>query len=300
MKPALITHTDCLAHIGTAGYQEVPDRLRVVLTALEDMDLLRIDAPYAAREDLRRAHTDAHIANIMQSLAPGESIDLDYDTALDSHTSDAALRAVGAVCVAVDGVMDEDFTQAFCAVRPPGHHAEPERAMGFCYFSSIAIAALRARQVHGLNRVAIIDFDVHHGNGTQACVENQEGIYFASIHQHPHYPNTGEEVDTPNIRNIPMQAGTSAADWRKAFAGKIVADLHDFKPELILVSAGFDAHKDDPLGEFNLTEADYSWVGTELSKLADKYCAGRMISVLEGGYNLKALANSAKAYIKAT
>ncbi len=302
MKPALITHTDCLAHGGTAGYQEVPDRLRVVLDALEDMDLLRMDAPYAAREDLLRVHSDAHIARMLQRVEPGQSIDLDYDTALDTHTSNAALRAAGAVCAAVDGVVAQEkectFKQAFCAVRPPGHHAEPERAMGFCYFSSVAIAALRAQQVHGLERVAVVDFDVHHGNGTQAALANKPGTYFASLHQHPHYPNTGAEVDTANIRNIPMPAGTSAADWCKAFADKVIPDLHDFKPELILVSAGFDAHKDDPLGEFNLTERDYAWLGTELSKLANTYCDGRMISVLEGGYNLNALASSARAYIE--
>lgn len=299
MKKALITHTDCLAHGGTAGYQEVPDRLSVVLAALQDMDLLRLDAPIAAREDLLRAHTDTHITHMLQTVAPGDVVDLDYDTALDSNTSVAALRAAGAVCAAVDGVKDGSFKQAFCAVRPPGHHAEPKRAMGFCYFSSVAIAALRARQVHGLKRIAIVDFDVHHGNGTQACVENRDGIYFASIHQHPHYPNTGVEVDTPNIRNIPLPAGTSAADWRQAFKNKIIADVRAFKPELILVSAGFDAHKDDPLGAFNLTEDDYAWLGEELSTLANTYCDGRMISVLEGGYNLKALANSVQAYIGA-
>lgn len=303
MKLALITHTDCLAHIGTAGYQEVPDRLRVVLQALEDMDFLRLDAPTATQEDLRRVHSSAHIARMLQTVKPGEVIDLDYDTALDSRTSKAALRAAGAVCLAVDGVMAEEtkrtFKQAFCAVRPPGHHAEPERAMGFCYFSSIAIAALRAKQVYGLERVAVVDFDVHHGNGTQAALANVPGTYFASLHQHPHYPNTGIETDTPNIRNVPMPAGTSAQEWCQAFEDKVISDLHDFKPELILVSAGFDAHKDDPLGEFNLTETEYAWLGNRLSSLAAKYCEGRMVSVLEGGYNLNALAKSARAYIEA-
>lgn len=303
MKHALITHIDCLAHTGTGGYQEVPDRLRVVLQALENMDFLRLDAPYAAREDLLRVHTNAHIDRMLQAVEPGKTIALDYDTALGNHTADAALRAAGAVCAAVDGVMNPKaearFKQAFCAVRPPGHHAEPEKAMGFCYFSSIAIAALRAVQVYGVERVAVVDFDVHHGNGTQAALANVSGTYFASIHQHPHYPNTGTKVDTPNIRNIPMPAGTSAKDWKRAFTDKIITDLHAFKPELILVSAGFDAHQDDPLGEFNLTEKEYAWLGGELSKLATQYCGGRMISVLEGGYNLKALAKSVHAYIAA-
>ncbi len=297
MKPALITHADCLAHVGTSGYQEVPDRLRVVLTALENMDFLRLDAPYAAREDLLRVHSSAHIDLMLQTVKSDEIIDLDYDTALDSRTADAALRAAGAVCLAVDGVMQGKFKQVFCAVRPPGHHAEPEKAMGFCYFSSIAIAALRAKQVYGLARIAVVDFDVHHGNGTQEALANVTGTYFASLHQHPHYPNTGQDVDIPNIRNIPMPAGTSAQDWRGAFEDKVITDLHAFKPELILVSAGFDAHKDDPLGAFNLTEDDYAWLGCVLSKIAAKYCAGRMISVLEGGYNLDALSKSTHAYI---
>jgi len=300
MKTALITHTECLAHIGTLGYQEIPDRLHVVLGALDDMDLLRLEAPYAAREDLLRVHSGDHIALMLQKIQSGEMLNLDYDTALDSFTSSAALRAAGAVCAGVDGVMGGSFKQVFCAVRPPGHHAEPERAMGFCYFSSVAIGALRALQVHKLERVAVVDFDVHHGNGTQAALANYPGAYFASLHQHPHYPNTGAEVDTANIRNIPMCAGTSAQEWRREFTDKVISDLHDFKPKLILVSAGFDAHKDDPLGEFNLTEHDYAWLAKELCAIADTYCHGRMVSVLEGGYNLKALANSVRAYIEAT
>ena len=299
MKTALISHPDCLAHKGTPGYQEVPQRLSVVLTALADLDLRKLDAPLATRENLLRVHSDEHIDRMLQKVPPGQTITLDYDTALDCSTADAALRAAGAVCRAVDGVMDKAYTKAFCAVRPPGHHAEPAQAMGFCYFSAIAIAALRAKQVHGLARVAVVDFDVHHGNGTQAALTNIPGMYFASIHQHPHYPGTGEIVDTPNIRNIPMPAGTSAKDWCTAFANKIISDLHDFKPEIILVSAGFDAHKDDPLGVFNLTEADYAWLGASLSETADKYSNGRLVSVLEGGYNLRALANSARAYVEA-
>ncbi|PHS37500.1 MAG: acetoin utilization protein [Robiginitomaculum sp.] len=299
MKTALISHPDCLAHAGTAGYQEVPQRLSVVLSALADLDLLELDAPLATREDLLRVHSEAHIDRILQTVAPGQTIDLDDDTALDCFTADAALRAAGAVCSAVDGVMNKDYTKAFCAVRPPGHHAEPEQAMGFCYFSAIAIAALRAKQVYGLARIAVVDFDVHHGNGTQTALSNIPGMYFASIHQHPHYPGTGAEVDHPNIRNIPMPAGTSAEDWRTAFSDKIIQDLQAFRPEIILVSAGFDAHKDDPLGEFNLTEQDYAWLGVSLSETAEKYSNDRLVSVLEGGYNLRALAKSARTYVEA-
>jgi len=297
MKTALITHPDCLAHGGTAGYQEIAERLSVVLSALADLDMLRIDAPLAVLEDLLRAHSHAHIERILQTIAPGETLALDYDTALDANTANAALRATGAVCKAVDGVMNGDFIKAFCAVRPPGHHAEPEQAMGFCYFSALAIGALRAKQVFGLARVAVVDFDVHHGNGSQAVLANIPGIYFTSIHQHPHYPNTGKESGIHNIRNIPMPAGTSAKDWRTAFEDNILRDLQEFKPELVLVSAGFDAHKDDPLGEFNLCEKDYAWLGASLSDIANTHSQGRLVSVLEGGYNLDALAKSARAYV---
>jgi len=299
MKTALITHDECFGHGVMPGYQEVPERLRVVLDALSDMDLLRLKAPKADISDLRLVHSAAHIDTVLQTIDDGDRVDLDYDTALDSFTASAALRAAGAALAAVDGVMEGSYKKVFCAVRPPGHHAEPARAMGFCYFSSIAIAAIYAREHHGLSRIAIVDFDVHHGNGTQAAVENKDGIYFASIHQHPHYPNTGVDVSAPNIRNIPLPAGTSAQEWRAAFTDKIIADVHSFRPELIFVSAGFDAHKDDPLGEFNLGEADYAWLGETLSELADTYCEGRLISLLEGGYNLKALAKSARAYIEA-
>ena len=299
MKTALITHTDCFAHEGQGGYQEIPERLHVVLEALKDMDLLRLDAPLAEMKDLWRVHGGPYVQKILQKVALGDKVELDYDTALDSFTANAALRAAGATCLAVDGVMDGTYKKTFCAVRPPGHHAEPNTAMGFCYFNSVAIAALRAREHYGLERVAVIDFDVHHGNGTQAALANYPGTYFASLHQHPHYPNTGAEVATPNIRNVPLPTGTSAREWCQEFESKVITDLHDFKPELILVSAGFDAHKDDPLGEFNLTERDYAWLGKTLTGLADDYADGRLISILEGGYDLPALANSARAYIEA-
>ena len=171
--------------------------------------------------------------------------------------------------------------------------------MGFCYFSSVAIAALRAREHYGLTRVAVVDFDVHHGNGTQAALSGIDGTYFASLHQHPHYPNTGHSVDTPNIRNIPLPAGTSARHWRNEFEHKVITDLHEFKPEIIFVSAGLDAHKDDPLGEFLLADKDYAWLGQQLTYLANTYAKGRLISMLEGGYNLSALASSAAAYVEA-
>ncbi len=299
MAITFITHTDCLGHLGQKNYEETPKRLEVVLTALKRLDGNWVDAPLAKNEDLLRAHPQSHIDKMLQSVAPDHCVELDYDTALDTHTAKAISRAVGAVCRAVDGVCTGEFAQAFCAVRPPGHHAEPERAMGFCYFSAIAIAAFRARQVHNVERVAVIDFDVHHGNGTQACLEGKEGFYVGSIHQHPHYPNTGTEVDTPNIRNIPLPGGTSAKHWWQEYNDKIIKDIHAFKPGLILVSAGFDAHRDDPLGEFNLTEDDYSALAQQLSSLANTYANGRLVSVLEGGYNMEALANSTVAYVNA-
>lgn len=308
MKTAFFTHPDCQAHPAVPGHLETPARLDVILEALNDSrfdDLIRLDAPKADRMDLLLAHSELLVETVLDQAPTGDQpVKLDYDTVIGVQTPAAALRAAGSVCAAVDGVMDGSFGAAFCAVRPPGHHAEIDKAMGFCFFSSIAIAALQAKHHHGLSRIAIVDFDVHHGNGTQDVLKNVDGMYFGSIHQHRHYPDTGTGVENiPDgpciIRNVPMPAGTPASDWREAFEQTILADLDDFKPELILVSAGFDAHRDDPLGAFNLTDPDYAWLGQMLKACADKYASGRLVSALEGGYNLPALASSVAAYIKA-
>lgn len=301
---ALLAHPDTQGHVGLEGYQENPNRLTSIMTALEDEQfdkLIRESAPHAEREDLLRVHPPAFIDFIMQSVpVGGDLLHIDYDTALSPGTAAAASRAAGAVCAALDGVIEGRYTNAFCASRPPGHHAEPATAMGFCFFSNIAIAAQKARHVHGIQKIAIVDFDVHHGNGTQAALWDVEDMYFGSIHQHPHYPNTGalvEEQGKGFVRNIPMPAGTSAEAWRKEYEAIILADVDEFKPDLILVSAGFDAHHDDPLGEFNLLDLDYQRLGQQLQALANSHCDGRLVAALEGGYNLDALARSTCAFI---
>ena len=304
IKTALYSHPDTQGHIGLDGYQENPDRLTSVMDALEHErfdHLIRASAPHADREDLARVHPPAFIDFILQTVpVDGDFVRIDYDTALSPGTADAASRAAGAVCAALDGVLASEYTNAFCATRPPGHHTEPDKAMGFCFFSNIAIAAQRARQVHGIKKIAVVDFDVHHGNGTQAALWDIEDMYFASIHQHPHYPNTGVPVTNQGkgfVRNVPMPAGTSAEDWRKQYDSIILKDVDEFAPDLILVSAGFDAHHDDPLGEFNLLDADYQRLGEQLQTLANKHCDGRLVAALEGGYNLDALARSTCAFI---
>jgi acetoin utilization deacetylase AcuC-like enzyme len=306
MTTALYTHPETQGHVGLAGYQENPDRVEAIIDALDIPkfdNLMRKSAPRASVDDLLRVHPPAFIEFILQDVpADGEFVTIDYDTALSPGTANAASRAAGAICQALDGVIEGDFSSAFCLTRPPGHHAEPVRAMGFCYFSNVAIAAQRARQVHGIGKIAVVDFDVHHGNGTQEALKNTEDMYFGSIHQHPHYPNTGDAIinDGPAIiRNIPLPGGTTVEDWRKEYESKILADVDDFKPELILVSAGFDAHRDDPLGEFNLLEGDYHRLGKQLMELAQIHCKGRLVASLEGGYNLKALANSVRAFVDA-
>ncbi len=308
MKSALYSHSDCDLHAAAARHPEAPERLTAIADALSDPrfdSLIRKEAPLADRMDLQLAHTNRLIGTILDNApAEGAYVRLDADTVMSFATPRAALRAAGAACAAVDGVMAGAFQSAFCAMRPPGHHAEPDRAMGFCFFSNIAIAALQARQHHGLDRIAVVDFDVHHGNGTQEVLRRTEGMYFASIHQHPHYPGTGTGTENITggpcrIRNIPLAGGTSAKAWRQSFAQTILEDLDQFEPELILVSAGFDAHRDDPLGAFNLVEDDYHWLGEQLSGVAKAHASSRLVSALEGGYNLEVLGTSVAAYIEA-
>jgi acetoin utilization deacetylase AcuC-like enzyme len=304
MKTALITHPDTQGHVGLEGYQENPDRLTSIMDRLDDQKykhLIRESAPRASIDDLMRVHPPAYIEFMLQDVpADGDFVHIDYDTALSPGTANAASRAAGAVCHALDGVIEGRYDNAFCATRPPGHHAEPKQAMGFCFFSNIAVAAQKARNVHSIQKIAVVDFDVHHGNGTQAALWDIEDMYFGSIHQHPHYPNTGTVVEDQGkgfVRNIPLPGGTSAEAWRKEYDNVILADVDEFKPDLILVSAGFDAHHDDPLGEFNLLDEDYHRLGQQLQALANSHCDGRLVAALEGGYNLDALARSTCAFI---
>lgn len=298
MTTALITHPDCLNHINPDGHPERVGRLHAIAAALQDFELLRIEAPIGEDEHILRAHPQTHIDRI-KAAGVGH---LDADTYMSEGSLRAAYRGVGAVVRAVDMVMGDNVTNVFCAVRPPGHHAERETPMGFCLFGNITVAAKHALESHGLSRVAIMDFDVHHGNGTQNLVWEDDRILFASSHQMPLYPGSGAAHETGahgNVLNVPLDPETDGAVFRKAMDTQILPAIDVFEPELILISAGFDAHKNDPLANLNWVEDDFAWATHRLCDLADKHCEGRVVSTLEGGYDLIGLAASCAAHIKA-
>jgi acetoin utilization deacetylase AcuC-like enzyme len=301
---ALITHPDCLGHDPGPWHPECPDRLRAVLRALEHKEfqaLLREAAPLATREQLALVHPAGYIDAILAiDPGPDERISLDADTAMSPGSRQAALRAAGGAVRAVDAVMEGWARRAFAAIRPPGHHAEPARAMGFCLFANAAIAARHARSRWGLKRVAVVDFDVHHGNGTQAIFWDDPGLFYASSHQHPCYPGTGQEDErgaADNIVNAPLPPGSGGAAFRAAWTERLLPALDRFAPELLIVSAGFDAHKADPLAQLRLETADFAWLTKELVTVAARHGGGRLVSLLEGGYDLDALAASAAAHV---
>jgi acetoin utilization deacetylase AcuC-like enzyme len=303
VKTLYYSHADFLLHDTGISHPESVDRLRSIASALDAPEfsgLIRASPPPGTEQQIRLIHTKAHIDTVFNAVPQHGLHYLDSDTVLSPGSGKAALRAVGAVCDAVNKILAGEADNAFCAVRPPGHHAEAERAMGFCLFNNIAIAAEYARTHHQLKRIAIVDFDVHHGNGTQAAFYEQPAVLYASSHEVPHYPGTGypSETGAGNIINVPLAAGDSGLEFRQKYSRIILPALRAFKPELILVSAGFDAHKDDPLASIRLVEDDYRWITQELMEIAGIYCGGRMISILEGGYNLKALAASVAVHVK--
>ena len=303
MTTFLYTHPACLDHDPGRHHPESPARLRAVLAALDDPEFARLErreAPEAAREDLLRVHSRRNVEGILAAVPKTGHIAIDADTVLSPASGEAALRAAGAVVAAVDAVVANEADNAFCAVRPPGHHAEPQRAMGFCLFNNAAIGALRARKVHGLARVAVVDFDVHHGNGTQAAFEADGSLFYASTHQYPLYPGTGaaSETGVGNVVNVPLRPMAGSSQFRLGVTQRILPALDAFRPELVLVSAGFDAHNSDPLAQLMLDEADYTWVTEKLIEIAYRHAAGRVVATLEGGYDLSALAASAAAHLR--
>jgi acetoin utilization deacetylase AcuC-like enzyme len=306
MSVALFTHPAALDHDTGEFHPECPDRVRYVLRALEAPEfsnLLREIAPLAPIEALKAAHAADHVDRILaMHPEPGAMQAIDADTVVSHGSVEAARRAAGAACAAVDAVMEGWANAAFVAMRPPGHHAEAGQAMGFCLFNNAAIAAYHARARWGLKRIAVVDFDVHHGNGTQDIFFNDPDLFYASSHQHPCYPGTGlphERGIAGNILNMQLAPGSRGEDFREAWAQGILPALDEFKPELLIISAGFDAHAADPLAQLRLTVADFTWITEELLALADRVCPGRVVSLLEGGYDLDALAASAAAHVRA-
>ncbi|WP_298098747.1 histone deacetylase family protein [Brevundimonas sp.] len=302
MSVALFTHPDMLAHRPGVGHPESPERLQAVLDALDaaDLGLDRHAATEAAVADLERLHPADHVARLLAAGPDSGLRQLDADTVLSPGSVRAARLAAGAVIDAVRAVARSETARAFAAVRPPGHHAEPGQSMGFCLFSNVAVAA-RVAQSEGMARVAVIDFDVHHGNGTQAAFESDDSLFLGSIHQSPLYPGTGaaSETGVGNIVNVPVPPHAAREAWRGAFAGGLMPALEAFRPDLILISAGFDAHRRDPLAHQSLEAEDFAWATRAVLEVARSRCGGKVVSSLEGGYDLEGLGRSAVAHVQA-
>lgn len=304
MSTALITHESCSGHVTPGGHPEQVARLRAVLTALESpefQDLVRVEAPRASHEAILRAHSQKHLDRVLDAIPDDGFTSIDSDTFASPGSLEAAYRAAGAVIAAVDMVLDDEVGNAFCAIRPPGHHAERDRPMGFCLFNNAAIGALHAIEARGLARVAIIDFDVHHGNGTQDIFEADARVFYGSTHEWPLYPGTGaeHEVGMGNIVNVQLPAMTGSMEFREAFELGVIMPMARFRPDLIIISAGFDAHGDDPLANLLLHELDFAWATEQLCRQAKELCAGRVVSTLEGGYDLDALRRSTATHVRA-
>lgn len=303
MSIAIISHDDCVLHQAGEIHPESPRRVEVIRDAISRFHfkhpVMEVEAPLVRREHLLRVHPK-HYIDWLDSIAPTEGlVGIDEDTFMNKDTLRAAFLAAGSVPAAVDLVMAGTVQAAFCNVRPPGHHAEREKAMGFCFFNNVAVGVMHAMEEHGLSRVAIIDFDVHHGNGTQQIFQDNPGVMLCSSFEHPLYPGYEPESDNDHIINLPLPAGTKGEDFRTKAAAAWFDKLNAFKPQFIFFSAGFDAHVKDPLANIELTDADYVWLTTKIREIAETHCQGKIVSVLEGGYHLDALAHCVPAHINA-
>ncbi len=310
-KTGYYTHSVCSKHEMGAGHPECPERLgaiqdRLLMSSL-DLGLTSIEAPEAPLADIELAHDRMYVAalrglsdRLIEEQAAGgpNYAHLDADTAINAHTWQAALRSAGAALAATDAVIAGELENAFCAVRPPGHHALRNRAMGFCFFNNVAVAAKYAVERHGLKRVAVVDFDVHHGNGTEDILSGDERVLMVSFFQHPFYPHSGTDNPAANMLNIPVAAYTKGMDVRELVDTYWVPRLEEFKPEMIFISAGFDAHREDDMGQMGLTEQDYAWITDRIRTIALRHAKGRIVSCLEGGYSLSALGRSVEAHLR--
>lgn len=302
MTTAYITHFQCDKHNMGADHPESPQRLGAIQNRLINgqlMDFLRhVEAPTATREQLVATHQPDYVDSIFARAPEEGQVELEAETIMMPHTLEASLYAAGAVVKAVDMVMTQQVDNAFCAVRPPGHHAEFDKAMGFCLFNNIAVGARYATAQYDLERVAIVDFDVHHGNGTEDIFKQDQRVLYASSYQHPFYPYSDPGASHDNILHMPLEAGSGSAAFRQVILDQLIPALDDFKPQLIMISAGFDAHKEDPMGQLRLDETDYTWITDQLRAAAERHCGGRIVSVLEGGYNIDALGRAAFCHIR--
>lgn len=302
MTTAFITHRDCQLHDMGAHHPESPGRLTAINDHLIaqgiDAYFVYYDAPLATLEQLNRVHPASHLERLKRSSPEHGIVHLDPDTAMNPHTWQAALRSAGAGVMAVDLVMSGEVENAFCAIRPPGHHAERENAMGFCFINNVAVAARHALEVHGLERVAVIDFDVHHGNGTEDIFKGDERVLMCSIFQHPFFPYSGTDAPAANMCNVPLPAYSGGEEFMGAVQDVWLPRLREFKPQMIFISAGFDAHYEDDMGGLKLVEKDYAWCTAQLKKVAAETCQKRIVSMLEGGYVLTSLARSVGAHLR--
>ncbi|MFT5083203.1 MAG: acetoin utilization deacetylase AcuC-like enzyme [Lentisphaeria bacterium] len=302
MTTAYISHPSCVKHDMGAGHPEAPERIAAVYNALADTGLLSKLSVFESRaatfEDLSRAHDPEYIQLIFDAAPAKGHVQLDADTSMNAHSLEAALHAAGAVVQAVDLVMTGDVNNAFCCVRPPGHHAEHDRAMGFCIFNNLAVGVRRAIEVYGLKRVAVVDFDVHHGNGTEDIFKDDARVFICQTYQAPFYPYTGCDTINGHIVNAHLSAGSDSDNFREVFSAQCLPQLLSFDPQIIFISAGFDAHTRDPLAQCKLVEEDYVWVTEQVVAVAETHCEGRIVSSLEGGYHLGALGSSAREHIQ--